>query len=148
MRAVVQRVRSASVSVGREEIAAIDAGLLILVGVARGDTADDAVRMARRCAELRIFADGAGKFDRSLLDVGGEALVVSQFTLLGDTRKGRRPSFMEAAPPGHAEPLVEAFAAALREAGVRTRTGRFGAMMDVALVNEGPVTLLLDSRRE
>ena len=147
MRAVIQRVRHASVSVDGAEIAAIGPGLLVLLGVARGDTAAEAERLARRCAELRIFADEAGKFDRSLLDVGGEALVVSQFTLLGETRKGRRPNFMEAAPPGEAEPLVGSFAAALEAAGARTRTGRFGAMMEVALVNDGPVTLLMESRK-
>jgi len=147
MRAVVQRVRRASVSIEGREIAAIGPGLLILVGVARDDTAEDAARMARRCAELRIFAGEEGKFDRSLLDVGGEALVVSQFTLLGDTRKGRRPNFMDAAPPEEAGPLVEAFAAALGQTGVPTLTGRFGAMMDVALVNDGPVTVLLESRK-
>ncbi|MDP3937429.1 MAG: D-aminoacyl-tRNA deacylase [Deltaproteobacteria bacterium] len=147
MRAVVQRVRRASVSVGDDEIAAIGAGLLILVGVARGDTIDEAARMARRCAELRLFADEEGKLNRSLLDVSGEALVVSQFTLLGDTRKGRRPNFMDAAPPAEAEPLVEAFAVALRQIGAPTKIGRFGAMMDVALVNDGPVTLLMESRK-
>ncbi|HXG37051.1 MAG TPA: D-aminoacyl-tRNA deacylase [Dehalococcoidia bacterium] len=148
MRLVVQRVSQASVSIDGERIAAIGRGLLILAGAAQGDTADDARKLARKAAELRIFADENGKFNRSLLEVKGEALVVSQFTLLGDTRKGRRPNFMEAAPPEVAEPLVEELAQALREAGVATQTGRFGAMMEVALVNDGPVTLILDSRKD
>ena len=128
-----------------EAVASIGRGLLALVGVAQGDTEAEALRLARKCAEMRIFTDGEGKFNLSLLDVGGEALVVSQFTLLAETRKGRRPSFVGAAAPEAAEPLVEAFAAAMREAGVRTQTGRFGAKMTVELVNEGPVTITLDS---
>ncbi len=126
-------------------MASIRHGLLALVGVAQGDGREEALRLARKCAELRIFADEEGKFNLSLLDVGGEALVVSQFTLLADTRKGRRPSFVAAAAPAAAEPLVEAFAEAMREAGVPTQTGRFGAMMAVELVNDGPVTVTLDS---
>jgi D-tyrosyl-tRNA(Tyr) deacylase len=147
MRCVIQRVSRASVAVGEEPVAAIGQGLLILVGVGRDDTRKDAERLARRCAELRIFADSEERFNRSLLDVGGEALVVSQFTLLADTRKGRRPNFMGAAAPETAEPLVRALADALSETGVPTRTGRFGAMMSVSLVNDGPVTLLLDSAK-
>jgi D-tyrosyl-tRNA(Tyr) deacylase len=118
---------------------------MALVGVAQGDGQKEALRLARKCAELRIFADDEGRFNLSLLDVGGEALVVSQFTLLADVRKGRRPSFAAAAAPDTAEPLVEAFAQAMREAGVRTQTGRFGARMVVELVNDGPVTIVLDS---
>ena len=146
MRVVLQRVSRAEVRIDGETVASIGRGLLLLVGVADGDTADEAAKLARKCAEMRIFADGEGKFNLSLLDVGGEALVVSQFTLMADTRKGRRPSFVDAAAPETAEPLVEAFARALRDAGVPTRTGRFRATMSVELVNEGPVTVLLDSR--
>ena len=145
MRVVVQRVSRASVSVDGEIVASIGRGLLLLVGVADGDGEEDARRLATKCAELRIFSDAEGKFNLSLLDIGAEALVVSQFTLLADTRRGRRPSFVGAAPPETAEPLVEAFARAMREAGVPTQTGRFGAKMTVELVNEGPVTIVLDS---
>ena len=145
MRAVIQRVSSASVSVEGETIASIGRGMLILLGVAREDTPARAERLAQRCAALRIFSDSAGKFNLSLLDVGGEALVVSQFTLLADTRKGRRPNFMDAAPPEAAEPLVAAFARALAAAGAPVKTGRFGAMMAVALVNDGPVTILMET---
>jgi len=144
MRLVIQRVSRAAVSVGGETVGAIGPGLVILVGIARGDTPAEAERLARRCAELRIFADDAGKSNHSLLDTGGEALVVSQFTLLGDIRKGRRPNFMNAARPEEAEPIVRAFAAAMEKTGVRTATGRFGAMMAVELVNDGPVTVLLE----
>ena len=145
MRIVIQRVSRALVSVNNERVASIGAGVLLLVGVAEGDGPDEARRLARRCAELRIFTDGEGKLNRSLLDTGGEALVVSQFTLIADTRKGRRPSFVGAARPEQAEPLVETFAQALREAGIRTGTGRFGATMAVELVNDGPVTILIES---
>jgi D-tyrosyl-tRNA(Tyr) deacylase len=146
MRVVLQRVSRAEVRVEGETVASIGRGLLLLVGAADGDTSEDASKLARKCAEMRIFGDGEGKFNLSLLDAGGEALVVSQFTLLADTRKGRRPSFVGAAAPEAAEPLVEAFAEALREAGVPTQTGRFRATMSVEMVNEGPVTVLLDSR--
>lgn len=142
---MIQRVSRASVSVDGEVVASIGPGLLALVGVAEGDGEEEARRLARKCAEMRIFADGEGKFNLSLVDTGGEALVVSQFTLLADVRKGRRPSFVGAAAPEVAEPLVEVFAAALREAGVPTQTGRFGAMMSVELVNDGPVTVVVDS---
>ena len=145
MRALIQRVSRASVSVAGERLAEIGQGLVVLLGVAVGDTAEDAHRLARKTAELRIFSDAAGRFNLSLLDVGGEALVVSQFTLLADTRRGRRPSFTRAALPEEAEPLVEAFAAALREAGVAVRMGRFGARMLVEIHNQGPVTIFLDS---
>ena len=144
MRIVLQRVSRASVSVDGAVIASIDAGVLALIGVAERDDAGTAERMAHKCAEMRIFA-ADGKFDRSLLDVGGEALVVSQFTLLADTRKGRRPSFTAAASPEVAAPIVAAFAEALRALGVHVAEGRFGAKMEVELVNDGPVTIVIDS---
>ncbi len=145
MRVVLQRVSRASVTVDGEAVASIGRGLLLLVGIAEGDSEAEARRLALKCAELRIFPDGEGRFSLSVLDAGGEALVVSQFTLLADTRRGRRPSFAQAAPPETAEPLVEAFAQAMREAGVAVQTGRFGARMAVELVNDGPVTIVLDS---
>lgn len=128
-----------------EVVGAIDAGLLLLVGVAHGDDAETASRLARKCAEMRVFGGGEGRFDRSLIEERGAALVVSQFTLLADIRKGRRPSFLAAASPESAAPIVEAFAEALRRLGVRVAVGRFGAMMEVELVNDGPVTVTLDS---
>jgi D-tyrosyl-tRNA(Tyr) deacylase len=143
---VVQRVRRATVCVGGEEVAAMGPGLLALVGVARQDGPQDAVQLARRLVELRIFEDETGRMNRSLLETGGALGVVSQFTLLGDTRKGRRPSFVEAAPPEVAEPLVEALVGAARDRGVSVVTGRFRTSMEVALVNVGPVTLLVDTR--
>lgn len=145
MRVVLQRVISASVTVEGSVAGEIGHGLLILVGVADGDNEDDASRMARKCAELRVFSDADGKFNRSLLDTGGEALVVSQFTLFADTRRGRRPSFTSAASPDVAEPLMDAFAETLRSLGVATKSGVFGAHMQVELVNDGPVTIILDS---
>jgi D-tyrosyl-tRNA(Tyr) deacylase len=145
VRIVLQRVTSASVRVEGEAIGAIDAGLLLLVGVAEGDDAETARRLARKCTEMRIFRGDEGRFERSLLDTGGEALVISQFTLLADVRKGRRPSFAVAAPAEAAAPIVQVFAETLRELGVRVATGRFGAMMEVELVNDGPVTVILDS---
>jgi D-tyrosyl-tRNA(Tyr) deacylase len=145
VRAVVQRVSRASVTVDGETVGAIGRGLLILVGVAHDDDASAARRLAGKCVGLRIFPDDQGRFDRSLLDVGGEALVVSQFTLLADVRKGRRPAFTAAASPEIAAPLCDAFAAALREAGVTVATGRFGAKMLVESVNDGPVTIVIDS---
>ncbi len=145
MRVVLQRVSHASVTVDGGPIASIGAGLLLLVGAEAGDDNAEAQRLATKCAELRIFRDEADKFSRSLLDVGGEALVVSQFTLLADVRKGRRPSFVRAAAPELAEPLVAAFAQCLRDLGVATQTGRFGTHMDVELVNDGPVTIVIDS---
>jgi D-aminoacyl-tRNA deacylase len=144
MRAVVQRVSSARVVVGDELVGEIGAGLCILLGVARGDGEAESSRLAGRVARLRIFENEDGRFDCSLLDVGGEALVVSQFTLIADTAKGNRPSFSDAAPPEQAEPLYQAFCGALRELGVRVATGRFGARMAVELVNDGPVTIVLD----
>jgi D-aminoacyl-tRNA deacylase len=140
VRAVVQRVASARVRVGGEVQAEIDAGVCVLLGVARGDAA----RLAGKVARLRIFENEEGRFDRSLLDTGAAALVVSQFTLIADTAKGNRPSFSEAAPPEAAEPLYEGFCAALRQLGVRVETGVFGARMAVELVNDGPVTIVLD----
>ncbi len=145
MRVFLQRVSRASVTVDGEPIASIGPGLLLLVGAEDGDDTTEARRLASKCAELRIFSDDAGKFNLSLADVRGEALVVSQFTLLADVRKGRRPSFVRAAAPELAEPLVAAFAQSLRDLGVATQTGRFGAHMDVELVNDGPVTIVLDS---
>ncbi len=145
MRAVIQRVRSASVTVDGERIADIGGGLVVLLGVAAGDGPGDAAKLARKTAELRIFGDATGRFDLSLLDISGQALVVSQFTLLADTRKGRRPSFTRAAPPEEAEPLVDSFCATLREMGIGVATGRFGARMLVEIQNDGPVTIVLDS---
>ncbi len=145
MRVVLQRVSRASVTVDGDPVASIGAGLLLLVGAEAGDDTAEAQRLATKCAQLRAFRDEAGKFNRSLVDVRGEALVVSQFTLLADVRKGRRPSFVRAAAPELAEPLVAAFARALRALGVATQTGRFGAHMDVELVNDGPVTIVIDS---
>ena len=144
MRAVVQRVSEASVSVGDDVVGAIGRGAAILLGVASNDTDDDAERLAGKIARLRIFGNEDGRFDRSLVDVGGEALVVSQFTLIADTRKGNRPSFTDAARPEQAEPLYERFCAALRDEGVSVAQGVFGARMEVALVNDGPVTIILD----
>jgi D-tyrosyl-tRNA(Tyr) deacylase len=145
VRAVVQRVSEANVSVGGVVRASCGAGVVVLLGVAADDGEAEADRLARQIARLRVFDDPSGRFDRSLLDVGGEALVVSQFTLLGDTRKGMRPSFTEAARPEAAEPLYERFAQALRELGVPVQTGVFGQRMQVELVNDGPVTIILDS---
>jgi D-tyrosyl-tRNA(Tyr) deacylase len=140
MRAVVQRVSSARATPG----GAIGAGLCVLLGVAAGDDEAAANRLAGKVARLRVFEADDGKFDRSLLDTGGAALVVSQFTLIADTAKGNRPSFSGAARPELAEPLYERFAAALRELGVPVETGVFGARMAIELVNDGPVTIVLD----
>lgn len=150
MRAVVQRVSSASVDVvgasGPTQVGAIGPGLLILLGIAPQDEAQTAAALAEKIVQLRIFADDRGRFDRSLLQTQGEVLVVSQFTLFADTRRGRRPAMTGAAPPAHAEPLCAEFCAALHRAGVtRVATGQFGAHMRVQLVNDGPVTLWLDT---
>jgi D-tyrosyl-tRNA(Tyr) deacylase len=142
---VAQRVSSARVEVDGEAVARMGAGLLALVGVGRGDDERDAAELARKLVHLRIFPDEQGRMNRSLLDTGGVLGVVSQFTLWGDTRKGRRPAFTEAAPPERAAPLVEAVAEAARALGVSVVTGRFGAHMDVHLVNDGPVTLWIDT---
>jgi D-tyrosyl-tRNA(Tyr) deacylase len=145
MRVVLQRVSRASVEVDGETVGSIGSGLLLLVGIADRDSEDEARRLAAKCAEMRVFSDTEGRFNLSLIETGGEALVVSQFTLLADVRKGRRPNFAAAAAPELAEPLVGAFADALGEMGVHVETGRFGARMQVALVNEGPVTIIVDS---
>ena len=144
MRAVVQRVRNASVTTADEIVAEIGPGLVVLLGVAEEDTVAEAERLAGKVARLRIFENDEGRFDRSLLDVAGEALVVSQFTLIADTRKGNRPSFTDAADPDVAEPLYELFCTALEGEGVRVSRSVFGARMEVALVNDGPVTIILE----
>lgn len=145
MKAVIQRVSRASVEVDGEVVGAIGPGLLVLVGVSRGDGVEEARRLAQKTAELRVFEDADGRFNLSVLDSGGEALVVSQFTLLADTRRGRRPSFTEAAPPEVAEALVREYEEALRGLGVPVASGRFRAHMRVQLVNDGPVTIILDT---
>jgi D-tyrosyl-tRNA(Tyr) deacylase len=137
-------VRAGRVSVDGEVIASIQRGLVLLVGVGHGDGQAEAEWMAAKCAGLRVFEDEAGKINRSVLEVGGQALLVSQFTLYADVRKGRRPSFTQAAEPGQAEALVEAFAEALRSEGVPTQTGRFAAHMVVEIENDGPVTIMLE----
>jgi D-tyrosyl-tRNA(Tyr) deacylase len=147
VKAVVQRVSSARVRVGERIAGEIGPGLCILLGVARGDEEADAERLAAKVARLRIFENDDGRFDRSLLDTGGEALVVSQFTLIADTAKGNRPSFTDAAPPEEAEPLYDAFCKALRGLGVDVATGEFGARMAVELLNDGPVTIILERGR-
>ena len=146
MRAVVQRVTSSEVTVAGTSVGRIGAGLMVLLGVAQDDTPQDADYLAAKIAHLRIFGDAAGRMNRSLIDAGGAMLVVSQFTLQGDCRKGRRPSFANAAPPDKGEALYAHFIDQVRQLGVSVQTGRFGAMMDVALVNDGPVTLVIDSR--
>jgi D-tyrosyl-tRNA(Tyr) deacylase len=145
MIAVLQRVSRASVAVDCTTAGAIDRGLLVLLGVKKGDGEAEADLLARKTGGLRIFADEAGKMNRSCAEAGGAMLVVSQFTLCGDCRKGRRPSFEPAAPPDVAVPLYERFCERLREQGYRVETGVFGAMMDVELVNDGPVTFVLDT---
>ena len=145
MRAVVQRVRSARVVVGDEEVGAVGRGLLVLLGVAPADTTAEVRWLADKIVGLRVFADADDKMNLGVADVSGGVLVVSQFTLYGDCRKGHRPSFVGAAAPEVAEPLYEAFLNAVRALGVPTATGRFGAMMRVELVNDGPVTLILDT---
>jgi D-tyrosyl-tRNA(Tyr) deacylase len=145
MRAVVQRVKSASVTVDASVVGRIDSGLLVFLGVAHGDGPADLDYIAAKIRELRIFSDDHGRMNRSVVETGGAVLVVSQFTLLGDARKGRRPSFDGAAPPALAESLYHGLVRKLRDEGLRVETGTFQAHMDVALVNDGPVTMLLDS---
>ena len=147
MRAVVQRVKRAEVRVGSEVVGRIDRGLVALVGIASDDTPEAGKLLAQKLVNLRIFDDEQGRMNRSLLETEGALLCVSQFTLLGDCRKGRRPSFDRAASPDRARPLYEAFLDELRQSGVAVETGRFQAMMEVELVNDGPVTLLLDSEK-
>jgi D-aminoacyl-tRNA deacylase len=147
MRACVQRVSRASVTVDGQIVGQIGPGLLVLLGITGDDQPGDAAYLAEKTTGLRIFEDDDGKMNRSLLETGGGMLVVSQFTLLGDCRKGRRPSFIQAAAPELAERLYQQFVAAVQDHGVHVATGRFRAHMDVALVNDGPVTLLLDSRK-
>jgi D-tyrosyl-tRNA(Tyr) deacylase len=143
LRAVIQRVAEAAVTVDGTTVGAIGPGLLVLLGIGHDDDAAAVTALAGKVAKLRVFADEAGHMNRSVLDTGGAVLAVSQFTLLGDTRKGNRPSFIAAAPPEVAEPLYERFMAALRELGIEVATGRFGASMRVSLVNDGPVTIVL-----
>jgi D-tyrosyl-tRNA(Tyr) deacylase len=148
VRAVVQRVRCARVSVDGEAICSMGEGLLALVGVGRGDAAAQAHDLARRLVHLRVFNDAAERMNRSLLDTGGTLGIVSQFTLCGDARQGRRPSYVEAAPASQARPLIDAVVEAARGLGVPVVCGQFQAMMDVALVNAGPVTILLDTEKQ
>lgn len=147
MRAVVQRVSEARVTIDGEVVGEIAAGHMVLIGVRDDDTDTDAAYIADKIVNLRVFGDDEGKMNRSLVEIGGSALIVSQFTLYGDSRRGRRPSFIEAASGALAESLYEAVCARVAEAGIPVEKGRFGAMMQVSLVNEGPVTLLLDSRK-
>jgi D-aminoacyl-tRNA deacylase len=145
VKALLQRVKAASVSVNDDTIGNIGHGLVVFLGVARGDAEADAVALVDKLLNLRIFSDDSGRFNLSVKDVAGEVLVVSQFTLMADARKGRRPSFTDAAPPDDARPLVDRFSALLTEGGVRVATGSFGAYMQVKLQNDGPVTIMLDS---
>ncbi|MBA2873616.1 D-aminoacyl-tRNA deacylase [Thermaerobacillus caldiproteolyticus] len=148
MRVVVQRAKEAKVTVNGEVVGRIEFGLVLLVGVTHRDTVEDAVFVADKIAHLRIFEDDSGKMNLSLLDVGGAVLSVSQFTLYGDCRKGRRPNFMEAAKPDHALPIYEALNDELRKKGIQVETGQFGAMMEVQLTNDGPVTLIVESKEK
>jgi len=145
VKALLQRVSSASVSIAGEEVGRIGPGLVVFVGVANGDTEKDAQYLVAKIINLRIFADSQDKFNLSALDVGGELLIVSQFTLLADTRKGRRPSFTDAAPPDLAEKLFDYFVAQVRNSGLGVQTGRFQQYMQVEIHNDGPVTIMLDS---
>lgn len=147
MRAIIQRVKSASVIVEGEVVGKIGKGILVLLGVAADDSEPDAIYLVEKTLNLRIFEDAEKKMNLSLLDVAGELLVVSQFTLYGDARKGRRPSFIDAAPPEKANALYEYFVSAASNQLLRVETGKFQAMMDVSLINDGPVTILLDSRK-
>jgi D-tyrosyl-tRNA(Tyr) deacylase len=147
MRAVVQRVSTARVIIDQKEYSRIGPGLLVLVGIEKDDIKEDAAMLARRIAQLRIFEDDAGKMNRSISEIGGQILAVSQFTLLGDCRKGRRPSFDPAAPPDVARALYQGFVNEIESLGVSVATGVFQAMMNVELTNQGPVTFILDSRK-
>jgi D-tyrosyl-tRNA(Tyr) deacylase len=147
VRAVIQRVSRARVSIEDREHSRIGAGILVLLGVEKDDTSEDAATLAKKIVDLRIFEDEAGKMNRSIIEASGEILAVSQFTLLGDCRRGRRPSFDHAAPPDLARPLYEVFVDEVRKLGVAVATGVFQAMMDVELINQGPVTFILDSRK-
>jgi D-tyrosyl-tRNA(Tyr) deacylase len=147
MRAVIQRVTSAKVIINDQEHSRIGAGILVLLGVEKEDTPEDATMLARRIVELRIFEDDAGKMNRSIAETRGEILAVSQFTLLGDCRRGRRPSFDPAAPPDIAKPLYELFVREVEALGIPVATGVFQAMMNIELTNQGPVTFILDSRK-
>ena len=146
MRAVIQRIKESSVKTGNQIIGRTGSGLLVLLGVAKGDSPSDADYLVNKIANLRIFEDEKGKMNRSLLETSGEMMVVSQFTLLADCRKGRRPSFVKAAEPEGAGELYEYFVKQIRSLGITVATGRFKAMMEVALINEGPVTIILESR--
>jgi len=146
MRVLVQRVSRAGVSAAGSRVSEIGKGLVLLVGVGAEDAPEDAAALAGRCAHLRVFEDEAGRMNRSVLEAGGEILAISQFTLYGDARRGRRPSFTEAAPPDRAEPLYESFVAHLRGMGLRVGTGIFGAHMEVEIHNDGPVTIMVESR--
>ena len=148
MKALLQRVTKASVSVAGEVVGRIGHGLVVLLGVANGDTEKDAQYLAQKTTNLRIFSDEVGKFNLSALDINGELLVISQFTLLADARKGRRPSFVEAAPPDQAEKLFDYFVEQLRALGLKVETGRFQQYMQVEIHNDGPVTILLDSKEK
>ena len=147
MKVVIQRSKQASVTVNGEVTGAIDKGYVLLVGITHTDTAEDIAYCAKKVAELRLWEDAEGKMNHSIVDAGGDILSVSQFTLYGETKKGRRPSFTGAARPEQAKPLWEAFNEALRAYGLRVETGVFGAMMDVALINDGPVTIMIDSAK-
>ena len=147
MKVVIQRSKQASVTVDGDVAGAINKGYVLLVGITHTDTAEDIAYCAKKVAELRLWEDEEGKMNRSILEAGGDILSVSQFTLYAETKKGRRPSFTTAARPEQAKPMWDAFNEALREFGLRVETGIFGAMMDVALINDGPVTILVDSAR-
>ena len=146
MIAVVQRVSEASVKVDGNEISRIGRGILLLLGISKDDTDKDIEYLVRKCANLRIFGDPEGNLNLSLFDIGGEALIVSQFTLLGDTRKGRRPSFSDAMPPDKAKPMYEKFIDSFKRTGLHVKEGIFGAMMQINLTNDGPVTLIINSK--
>jgi D-tyrosyl-tRNA(Tyr) deacylase len=144
MKALIQRVKEASVSIEGRSVASIGTGIVVLLGITHSDNADIIEKGADKCVNLRIFEDSSGKMNLSLKDISGEALIVSQFTLYGDCRRGRRPSYTEAAMPEYAEKLYEQFIKSFIDRGIKTQTGRFGAMMDVSLVNSGPVTLMVE----